>query len=557
MDARISWDIKVIHQATPTCNDQFISFIIQGSITGESLMSEERKMINAIISIILVSFLTLIAGCMDTPEQTPAEVNATAIAIALNDTEIKAALAYDGHYEILSTGPTTIWNNDGPLDVTGVEIDTQNDLYHVYVDVRNVSVVFFRAQPKRAPVPANGSVTTVSPTPAQSETAAIMPDITPVSPRGGRTLRNVLRGEPFTIEGTVPDRSITKVQIWTLNDTISSTILPVLPDGSFRFTLDAQQTAKLPRDYSNVLIVHYPAPPDHFGVTLDNAPGEVMGLKNGKPVRLFLLEDLPSSYPTTVVDYLEKEITQSDNGDSCEGYFLNGQDAWIAIDPIRTTRPGSLTVTGATNLPIGTPLSISVSTVNLHPTPKNYDWSHEIASGDAVVTEGTGGNNTFSGRVDTSLLNSGRYVVIVESADKTWQSDAVTTVDLIAQIPAQAENKNYIDWHRLSLPSLQVNENIVPVLQDGGWRIVSPGAGTRNSDLPYGSILYCTGDGICRVFDRKGTQFLAVYNSNEAHMMEVPNGAMVDSGGIGNVTFVELDGETILTRIDEYSWNDR
>lgn len=509
-------------------------------------------------SILLFSFV-LGTGCPDvspgSPDRTPGEVNATAISIALNNSEIKAALAYDGNYEILSAGPTTIWNTDGPLNVTGVEIDTKNDLYHIYVDVRNESVVFYWAQPKRAPYPADQSVTAFSPAPAPSETARVTPDITPISSRGERTLINVIRGEPFTIEGTVPDRSITKVQIWTLNGTVSSAIIPVLPDGSFRFTLDAKQTATLPRQYSWVLIVHYPAPPDHFSITLDNATGDVIKSENGKTVHLFSVEDLVPSYPTAVVDYIEKEITQSESGNSCEGYFLNGQDAWIRIDPIGTTRPGSLVVTGSTHLPTGTPLSISVSTVNLHPTPKNYDWSREMASGDAVVTEGTGGNNTFYGRVDTSLLNTGKYFVMVESADDRWQSDAMTTVDLIAQIPAQTDKKNDIDWDQLFLPPLHVNESIVPLLQDGGWRIVPPGTGTGNSDLPYGSIVYCAGDGICRVFNRNGSQFLAVYNSNEAHLMEVPNGAVIDSGRTGNVTLVELNGEIILTRIDEYPWS--
>jgi hypothetical protein len=35
-------------------------------------------------------------------------------------------------------------------------------------------------------------------------------------------------------------------------------------------------------------------------------------------------------------------------------------------------------------------------------------------------------------------------------------------------------------------------------------------------------------------------------------MMEVPNGAMVDTRSVGNVTFVKLNDEVILTKIDEY-----
>ena len=87
---------------------------------------------------------------------------------------------------------------------------------------------------------------------------------------------------------------------------------------------------------------------------------------------------------------------------------------------------------------------------------------------------------------------------------------------------------------------------------DGGWRIVPPGTQKSNNEVPYGSIIDCTTDGICRIFNQSGIQFFAVYDSNEAHSMEVPNGAMVDTERVGNVTFIELNGEVILTKIDEY-----
>jgi hypothetical protein len=70
--------------------------------------------------------------------------------------------------------------------------------------------------------------------------------------------------------------------------------------------------------------------------------------------------------------------------------------------------------------------------------------------------------------------------------------------------------------------------------------------------VPYGSIIDCGPDGICRGYTSGGIQFLAVYDSNEAHTMEVPNGAMVDGGSVGNVTFIKLNGSVILTKIDEY-----
>ena len=79
------------------------------------------------------------------------------------------------------------------------------------------------------------------------------------------------------------------------------------------------------------------------------------------------------------------------------------------------------------------------------------------------------------------------------------------------------------------------------------------GTSTQNNEVPYGSIIDCGPDGMCRVFDQAGVQFLAVYDSNEAHMMEVPNGAMIDSGSVGNVSVISLNGSVILTKINEVS----
>jgi hypothetical protein len=84
------------------------------------------------------------------------------------------------------------------------------------------------------------------------------------------------------------------------------------------------------------------------------------------------------------------------------------------------------------------------------------------------------------------------------------------------------------------------------------WRIFPPGTQIPNNEVPYGSIIDCACDRTCRIFNQSGFQFLAVYDSNEAHSMEVPNGAMVDTERVGNVRFIELNSEVILTKIDEY-----
>jgi hypothetical protein len=211
-----------------------------------------------------------------------------------------------------------------------------------------------------------------------------------------------------------------------------------------------------------------------------------------------------------------------------------------------------LTVRGSTSLPAGTPLSITVVTVNTHPTPQNYDFSHEISEGNAVVSSRIQAASQYAGTIDTSRLNTGKYHIIVETADENLQANTMSTIDIIAAVPSNTKNGNYINWSGLALPTLVVNATLSPVMLDGGWRIVPPGTQVTNYEVPYGSIIDCAPDGICRIYNPSGIQFLAVYNSNEAHSMEVPNGAMIDTESVGNVTLIKLGDEVILTKIDEY-----
>ena len=74
----------------------------------------------------------------------------------------------------------------------------------------------------------------------------------------------------------------------------------------------------------------------------------------------------------------------------------------------------TITVTGSTNLPVGQVLDISVDTTSMHPTPQVYDWSHEMAGGNATVVAGNATANAFSASIDGSKLNPGQYFVSVQ-----------------------------------------------------------------------------------------------------------------------------------------------
>lgn len=393
-------------------------------------------------------------------------------------------------------------------------------------------------------------------TPTINSSAAVPPVVVPgatanarASMPEDRSTLNVLRGEPFTINGSVDNRSITRVQVWLLDGTISTTIIPIMPDGTFQVTLDAQKTSALSRNFSSAVLVQYPAPPDHFAVMWNTNGGEAVETENGRTTPVLSHVKDPGLYPTTLVDYLKQGITAAGNSGSV--YFLNGVDAWIMIDPVSPSQPGTLVVHGNTSLPVGTSLSITVGTVYGHPTPKNYDWSHEFTDGSAVVYATPGGGNQYSGIINTSQLNTGKYVIIVESRDDNLEANADCLAELVANVPANPEEGNYIDWSLFSLPDLVVNTSLTPVMLEGELRVVPPGTQKTNNEVPYGSVIDCIPDGTCRVFNPSGVQVLVVYNSNEARIIGVPNGAFINES-IGNVTFIELNGSVVLTKINEY-----
>jgi len=164
---------------------------------------------------------------------------------------------------------------------------------------------------------------------------------------------NVLRGKPFTITGTVPDKTMTTVQVWLLNRSVTTMLVPVQPDGTFSVTLDAGTTAALSRNFTSAIIAQYPAPPDRFAVNYDPASGQITA-SSAVPDRILKGVNDEQYYPTTQQDYLCQAIDSPGTNNSCTVTFLNGVDAWIDIAPIPPGPPGTMTVSGTTSLPAGT-----------------------------------------------------------------------------------------------------------------------------------------------------------------------------------------------------------
>ena len=374
----------------------------------------------------------------------------------------------------------------------------------------------------------------------------------PLAVQGTRKWLYVVREMQYTINGSVTNNSVTKVQLWIVNGTIVTRIVPVNRDGTYQIILSPSDTAALSRKSSAHIVIQFPSYPDHFTVNWNATARQITG-ENGMPERT--LSEYKSYDPRNITDYLEEVIPRYGKGESCSIFFLAVEDAWINLDTVKSGPQGSMVVSGNTSLPVGTPISISVDTVNMHPSYPGYDWSHEMADGSAVVASGSYGSNSFISMVDISRLKSGKYHLSVTTRrlgnDDPVRAETSKEIDLIEDLPAQPETGNYINWSALSLPVLVVNKTMAPEMLEGEWKIVPPDTRKKNNELPYGSIIDCGTDGICRIFDPAGVQFLAVHDSKQAHMMGVPNGASIDHSSVGNVTFVTLNGEVILTQIME------
>ena len=235
---------------------------------------------------------------------------------------------------------------------------------------------------------------------------------------------------------------------------------------------------------------------------------------------------------------------------SQEGY-------WIKIDPISDKFVGeSFTITSTTNLSVGTEVLVQVYSATHFNGPKMQTWEFYGVTGTIKVIQGNRGINTISFVVNSSTLYNSiplqpdEYIV---TEDAIIQQ--VTGTALFNVLPAPAsygktvlKSKNFIDWEKLDLPPLQINNSMQPEIPKFAinFNTDSPFQG----QLPHGSIVVFSSDSIVRVFDKNGTQIAAYLDFNTLRSAGVPSGSIVGNP-VGNVTTYTYNGEQILTLIFE------
>ena len=225
------------------------------------------------------------------------------------------------------------------------------------------------------------------------------------------------------------------------------------------------------------------------------------------------------------------------------------QEPWIKIYPIGTAQKNTIRVSGTTNLPDGEMIGVAAMTTIFHPSPKNYDSSHEIAETNTTVQWKNTTTRGFSCSIDASLLRPGEYFLEVWAYSERYNIEKALVFNLLPQQSPTPRPSNIIDWEDLRLPPLTVNTSMKPILLTNKVVLVPADERTQRHEIPYGATIVLSTDGVFRVFDNEGTQIEAFYDSHALHITEVPNDAMVRHEE--HVITVDLGEERILTRIYE------
>ncbi len=358
---------------------------------------------------------------------------------------------------------------------------------------------------------------------------------------------SVISGESLEVHGMAQQPWSTAVRIWMFGPNAATvTEQQLRPDRSYSYNITPEKT----RTFTNAryyIVVQEPGPDGRFGITYNTTSDEVTSLYRN--TRLFRLTDARSMKINNSAGTLIRAITDPVSRDICTIYQVRAENPRIEIDPIGTARKNTIRVSGTTNLPEGEHLGVHVMTTAIHPTSKNYDYSHEMAKTNTTVTWINATTRGFSCTVNASLLRPGEYFLEVFPHSERYDVETTQIFSLLPKPSPTLLPKNPIDWDDLNLPPLTVNQSMEPVLLTHGVMLVPADEQTKDYEIPYGSVMLFSVDGMVRVFDTEGTQTALFYDSNALRMTEVPNNAMVKHGE--HIITVDLGEERILTKIHE------
>ena len=152
--------------------------------------------------------------------------------------------------------------------------------------------------------------------------------------------------------------------------------------------------------------------------------------------------------------------------------------------------------------------------------------------------------------VQFSPLKPDEYIVtedaVIQPVTGTALFNVLPAPDSYGKTPLKP--KNFIDWEKLDLPPLQINNSMQPEIPKLAINLF-PDPVTTGSVAPRFNCCFSP-DSIVRVFDKNGTQIAAYLDFNTFRSAGVPSGSVVDDFRRKRFNRY-FGGERILTMIHE------
>jgi hypothetical protein len=229
-------------------------------------------------------------------------------------------------------------------------------------------------------------------------------------------------------------------------------------------------------------------------------------------------------------------------------YKVSQEGYWIKVDPISDKLVGDIfTVTSTTNVSAGEEILVQVYSSTFFPGGQREFYG---TFGTVEVNQGINGINTISFVVNTSELKPDEYIVTNDAIRQDASSGVLFNVlpDPASSGKTTLKHKNFIDWEKLDLPPLKVNNSMQPEIPKFTMNFIMDSQ--YQDPFYYGSIVVFSPDGIVRFFDKNGTQIASYFDFGTLHSYALSSGVMTSSP-MDNVTTFTYGGERLITLIFE------
>jgi hypothetical protein len=193
------------------------------------------------------------------------------------------------------------------------------------------------------------------------------------------------------ISGTAPNASVSAVRAWVFGDHfMEATTIPVREDQNFTLSLTRDQTCSFLEGPANHIVFEYPSAGEEFNLTYNQTTGNLTSVTDTSQRVLFSAAEARNMSGTNGTRQLEQVLDLPTVGDRYSVVNLTGKIVWFAFEPLRKHYMGdTITVSGTTNLPVGTQLYVEIE-YSVYTSTKQPD-----AAFYPVVMPGVNGKNLW------------------------------------------------------------------------------------------------------------------------------------------------------------------